>query len=188
MTETNAERALRAVRAMVAKQGIGRSLQGFDPAGQPEGVISDPNQFVGLSAGTEIIVKDIADILTRYYPGFRWAVQPCEVGGLFNLFCLDFHAKWGYRIKYVDIVNDPKRREVRKAGREILRRFRYPTDRYSKALMDAIPRNLKGEAIPDLSGMKRTRFTDQNAVELAVATGKAELVLHEGKKIIQVRS
>lgn len=187
MGMTNHERALAAVNKMVREQGIGNSLNGHDPLGEPEGVVDHPDQLQKLSASTHILVKDMADLLMRKMPGFRWAIQPSEFGKVFNIFCLDFSARWGYRIKYIDIMNDPKRRAVVKAGREILARFRYPGIAYRPALMAAIRRNSAGEAIPDVSDMKASRFTKRVEIEQALANGTAHVIGTKGNgQIIEV--
>lgn len=182
------ELAMDAVRAHVTEHGIGNSLGGYDPEGDPEGIVGDHQDLVGISAGTEIILKEMADFLTKTYPGFHWAIQPDERGGVFNLFCLDFHARYGYRIKYEQIVNDPKRYELKKAGSEILRRFRYKGRIYRPELMAEIPRNSRGEAVPDVTDMKKDRFTMRTDLELALATGKARVVgTHGSGHVIEVR-
>lgn len=182
------ELAMTAVRAHVAKHGIGNSLNGYDPEGDPEGIVNDHQDLVGISAGTEIILKEMADFLTKHYIGFRWAIQPDERGGLFNVFCLDFSGRYGYRIRYEEIVNDMKRTHLKKAGSEILRRFRYKGTTYKPELMAEVPRNTRGEAIPDVSDMKKDRFTMRTDLELALATGKARVVGTSGSgHVIEVR-
>jgi hypothetical protein len=188
VSQTNMERALAAVKEMVKTQGIGNSLNGHDPVGEPEGIVDHPGDLHALSASTHILVKDMADALTRAMPGFRWAIQPSEFGKVFNVFCLDFSARWGYRIKYVDVMNDPRRKEAVRAGRTILARFRYPGVRYTAALMAAIRRNASGEAIPDVSGMAQTRFTKRVNIEQALSDGTARVVGTKGSgQIIEVR-
>lgn len=184
MGMTNYERALAAVNKMVRDQGIGNSLNGHDPAGEPEGIVDHPDQLHHLSASTHILVKDMADLLMRKMPGFRWAIQPSEFGKVFNIFCLDFSGRWGYRIKYIDIMNDPKRKAVIRAGREILARFRYPGIAYRPSLMAAIRRNSASEAIPDVSGMKRTRFTQRVDIEQALADGTGRVIGTKDKGVI----
>lgn len=188
MSQTNMERARAAVAKMVKEQGIGNSLTGHDPAGEPEGIVNDHQQLQQLHASTHILVKDMADLLTRQMPGFRWAIQPSEFGKVFNLFCLDFSARWGYRVKYIDIMNDPKRRIVVRAGREILRRFKYPGCVYRPDRMAQIKRNIQGEAIPDVSGMHVTRFTKRVEIEQALADGTGRVVGTQGSgQIIEIR-
>lgn len=182
------ERARRAVAAMVKEQGIGNSLNGHDPNGEPEGIVDDHQSLVRLHASTHILVKDIADILTKRMPGFRWAIQPSEFGKIFNIFCLDFSGRYGYRIKYTDIMNDPKRREAVKAGREILRRFRYPGTIYKPEWMMQLKRNAQGEAIPDISDFKTDRFKLRVEIEQAIADGTGHVVGTKGSgQIIEIR-
>lgn len=188
MSQTNMERALAAVAASVKAQGIGNSLTGYDPVGEPEGIVDDPRDLRSLSAATTILVKDMADLLMRKMPGFRWAIQPSEFGKIFNLFCLDFSGRWGYRLKYTDIMYDPKRRGVIKAGREILARFGYPGTRYSQALMAGILRNASGEAIPLVDHLKASRFTQRAQIERSLADGTGHVIGTKGSgQIIEIR-
>lgn len=146
-----------------------------DPEGQAEGFISDPAKLE-VSAATFTLVKDVAAKLTQHMPGFHWAIQPSEIGGVLNVFCLDFSNRWGYRIKYEDIQDDPKRKQAIRAGREILKRFHYPGIRYDAQMMARVPRNITGEAIPDLSDQKDSRFKKRALVELALSQGKARII------------
>lgn len=188
MSQTNIERARAAVAALVKEQRIGNSLSGHDPNGEPEGIVDDHHDLRGLSAATHLLVTDMADLLTKHMPGFRWAIQPSELGKVFNIFCLDFSGRWGYRIKYIDIMNDPKRRAVIRAGRELLARFRYPGVAYRPALMAAIRRNAQGEAIPDVSDMKRSRFTERVKIEQALADGSGRVIGTKGTgQIVEIR-
>lgn len=184
-------KAVDSVLNYARKTGIGSSLRTGvrEVGGEPEGIVNNPNDLVGLSASTDILVRDMAAILTSKFPGFRWAIQPNEFGRVFNIFCLDFHAIWGYRIRYDDVQDDPKRREAVKAARTILRRFRYPGSAYKPELMAAIKRNIKGEAIPDLSDMAPTRFTRKAEIEYKLATGKARIVgTQDGRQVLEVQS
>ena len=184
-------KTLEAIDAHVRKHNIGYSLRGGayrDPNGSPEGIVTNPDQMVGLHASTEIFVKDTADLLTKHFPGFKWAIQPNEVGGVMNIFCLDFHSVWGYVVRYADIMNDPKRAVVLRAAREILRRFRYPGSTYKPELMAQIKRGRDGNAIPDVSDMKPTRFTKKAELEYKLATGEARVVSTASKgRIIAVK-
>lgn len=96
--------------------------QRLDPLAEPDGLISDPSQFVGR-APTVVLVKNIADTLERHFPGWLWAVQPDERGGVINIFSLRLSGQWGYRLKTKNIQNDPTFRFAIQAGGEILERF-----------------------------------------------------------------
>lgn len=143
-----------------------------DPNGEPEGMSANPNALE-LSAATSVLMKDIIAVLTRTYLGFRWAIQPDERGRVFNVFCLDFSARYGYVIRFADVQNDPERKEAVRAAGEILARFHYRGRRYDPVKMAEVVRRPDGEAVPDLSDNKRKKVTDKNAVERAYYGGKA---------------
>ena len=156
-------------------------------AANPEGVANSPDELVGLPASLHILCKDTADLLTRHYPGFLWAVQPDLAGLVVNIFCLNFHDTWGYTIKVIDLDMDPNRREVVRAGAELLRRFRYPGTRYSTELANAVPRGADGKAIPDLSDFAPSRRRAQSEAELAIAEGRGEIVDLNGERFLAVK-
>ncbi len=161
-----------------------------DEGASPEGVVDNPNDLL-VSASTEILVRDIIDSLLKRYPGFIWAIQPDERGGIFNIFCTNFSSKWGYTIKIADIQHDAKRVEAMRAGGEILRRFGYPADKYDLSLDRAYVRRRPGsnEAIPNLTGVKSANVKQQTQaeVELAIVEGRAEVVTRpDGTQVIQV--
>lgn len=188
MLTADEQRFLGGLRQYVKANNIGHTLKGGkrDPIGEPEGVVDHPRDLM-VSAMTAVLVKDIADVLVKNWPGFNWAVQPNEFGKVFNVFCLDFHGQWGYVIRYDDIMNDPRRRQAYKAGQELLRRFRYHGVRYDPKQIAAMPRDGQGNAIPDVSGLKASRFTKKAWLEHQIATGQAKVVLKgNGGSIIQV--
>lgn len=165
-----------------------------DEGAAPEGVVARPDQLL-ITAATRVLVKDCMDQITRRFPGFLWAIQPDERGGVINLFCRNFHATWGYTIRTRDVQDDPKRTEAIKGAMELLRRFRYPVDTarrggqvcFNAELAAAVPRDGTGMAIPDITDIadKRRKLTAE--VELALATGRAEIVVGaDGGKIVQV--
>lgn len=159
------------------KLGIGRSLRkDLDPHAEPHGLTDDPSKIYGVNASTMIIIKDCADLLSKAMPGFHWAVQPDQNGGILNIFCLNFSSRWGYRIKLEHIQQDPHRREAVRAGREILERFGYHGTRYDKDQMATILRDNRGEAIPNVSGMKQNRQTRKALIQRAILEGRAGVV------------
>lgn len=179
---------LNSLRAKVKAENIGHTLKGGkrDPVGEPEGLVERPSDLM-VSAATSVLVKDIADILVKRWPGFRWAIQPNEFGGIFNVFCLDFHSQWGYVIKYSDIMDDPRRKEAYRAGRTLLDRFGYHGERYDPQQLARLPRDRNGQVIPDTSGLKQNRFTRKAWLERQIATGHAKVVMqNDGGAIIQV--
>lgn len=174
-------------KAMAAVNAYANRNANRDPHGEPEGVVADP-RALAVRAGTEILVKDMMAILDKHFPGFRWAIQPGEFAGMVNVFNLDFSCRWGYRIRMADLVNDPNRRVVIKAGKEILARFRYPGHVFRPHLMAEIKRNPQGEAMPDTSGLKKSRFTEQARVEQAIAEGHGRLIgKHNGLDVVEIK-
>lgn len=138
------------VTELVKRAFVRRTKGGDDPHKDPEGVIERPDQYQ-VHASTEILCKDIADKLTKHYPGWSWAVQPDERGKVVNIFCWNLHDQWGYTIRAVDIMNDPRRREAVRAGGEILRRFRAKPQRLNAdALAEVMWEPGKNRAIPML--------------------------------------
>lgn len=143
-----------------------------DPNGEPEGMSSNPNALE-LSAPTAVLMKDIIRALTRTYTGFRWAIQPDERGKVFNIFCLDFSARYGYVIRFSDVQDDPARKEAVRAAGEILTRFHYRGTRYDPVRIAEVVRKPNGEAVPDLSDSLRKKVADKNAVERGYYGGKS---------------
>lgn len=180
-------KALAAVDAYVRTHRVGASLNNRDPNGEPEGYVDHPADLE-VKAGTAILVKDMMALLDKHYPGFRWAIQPSEFGGMFNVFCLDFSARWGFRIRMLEIINDPHRKLAIRAGEEILRRFGYPGNVYRPHLMAGIKRNRKGEAIPDVSDFKRTRHTTAAELDKALVEGRAQVIgQHNGLDLVELK-
>lgn len=143
-----------------------------DPNGEPEGMSSNPNALE-LSAATSVLMKDIIKRLTQTYIGFRWAIQPDERGKVFNIFCLDFSARYGFVIRFADVQDDPDRKAAVYAGGEILARFNYRGRMYDPTKMAEVVRRPNGEAVPDLSDHRSKKVKDKNAVERAYYGGRA---------------
>jgi hypothetical protein len=147
-----------------------------DIFGEAEGEVSAPE---GLeqhnTSSTVILVKDIADILTKRYPGWAWAVQPDEHGGIINIFNLHLHTSYGFTIRMDDIMDDPRRRLATVAGHTILRRFRMP-DRMNPEELLEVPRDLEGMCIPDISDFKSGKERDNAMIALKLATGEWSIV------------
>jgi hypothetical protein len=160
-----------------------------DKGGDAEGEVYHPSQLdQHYSASTVILCKDIADILVRNFPDWAWAVQPDERGGVINIFNLNCHESLGYTI-HGEILNDPsvRRREVIKAGGEILERFRMPHKMDREQLAEA-PRDARGMLIPDLHGLNMVKEKRNAEIALKLATGEWEIVeTPEGRYIRSTR-
>lgn len=157
-----------------------------DAGGDPEGVADHPDQLIGLGAALHLLTKDVADELFKHYPGFLWAVAPDQRGQVIDVFCLNFSGSWGYTIKVKDIQDDPKRTAAIAAGREILRRFRYPGTRFDRDTANNVKRGPTGEAIPDLSDMPASKHKARAELELAEAEGRLRVYEIDGKRYAEI--
>jgi hypothetical protein len=147
-----------------------------DPYGDAEGVVRRPDELDRYNhASTVILVKDIADILVKAYPGWAWAVQPDERGGVINVYNLHCHVEFAYTIRMDDIMNDARRKQAHKAGDEVLRRFRMPNRMDPEEVAEA-PRDAKGMMIPTLTDFEESRLRNNAEIALKLATGDWEIV------------
>lgn len=147
-----------------------------DPYGEAEGEVKSPDQLSKHNhSSTVILCKDIADILTKQYPDWAWAVQPQEFGQVINIYNLNLHSEYAYTIRMVDIMYDPGRRQAYKAGAEILRRFNMPRKMDRTRLAEA-PRDARGQCIPDISDFEDRKQKQNAEVAKLLATGKAQIV------------
>ena len=159
-----------------------------DPHGDAEGVVRHPAELDKHNhSSTVILCKDIADLLVRRYPGWAWAVQPQENGRIINVWNLHLSSVYGFTIRMVDVMNDPRRRLGIRAGHEILRRFKMP-DRMNPEKLQEAPRDVKGNCIPDISDFDDRKEKRRNLIALAIAEGRADVITTpEGEKILKIR-
>lgn len=147
-----------------------------DPHGEPEGVVTNPNDLdPSYHGSTVILCKDIADILVKRYPGWMWVVKPNQFGQVIDIYCLQLHNQYGYTIPIKDIMNDPRRRQATIAGHEILRRFGMP-DRMNKDRLAAAPRDMLGHCIPDISDFANKKKVREAEIAKKLATGEWSIV------------
>jgi hypothetical protein len=156
-----------------------------DPHGEPEGVITNPNQFDdSYRSSTVILCKDMADILVKRYPGWSWAIKPNAFGRMIDVYCLQLHSEYGYTIRMVDIMNDPRRRQATIAGHEILRRFGMP-DRMDIDRLKAAPRDARGQCIPDISDFADKKRVREAEIARKLATGEWSIVEADGHRYVR---
>lgn len=89
------------------------------------------------------LAKECADLLQSHYPGHLWAVSINTEGGIAVVKNMAISTIYGYVIHLVNLLNDPKRRKIIKAGGEILERAtlarKYNGD--SAKYVDGLPDN-----------------------------------------------
>jgi hypothetical protein len=157
----------------------------LDAGAEPEGVITNPNQFdTSYHGSTGILCKDIAEILVKRYGGWAWAVQPNEFGQIINIYNLHLHTEFGYTIRMVDIMHDPRRREAIKAGHEILRRFSMP-DRFNAAAVTEMPRDVHGQGIPDISDFEDKKLKRSAEIARKLDSGEWQIVEVDGQRYLK---
>lgn len=72
------------------------------------------------------LAKECADLLQSHYPGHLWAVFINTEGGIAVIKNLIVSELYGYVIHLTNLLHDPKRLSVIKAGGEILERASLP--------------------------------------------------------------
>lgn len=152
-----------------------------DPYADPEGIVTSPNDLQ-CRASTVILVKQCADLLERHYPGWLWAVQPDERGGVINIRSLRLSGLWGYILHTKNIQHDPQLKLVLKAGGEILERFgqkRGPYD-YQRWQAQKNKFGLKDFDISDKDAKIRKRRNDDDFTD-AIKSGRLKLRVEDRK-------
>lgn len=124
-----------------------------DTGGSPEGEITDPNDFVEHSS-LVVAAKEGANALNSKYPGWLWAIQINAKGRVFHLFNHALHDQWGYLLHADDLEHGNARKAFIKAGGEILERFGLPRAGMNPQRLAAVPRDLRGRAIPIIDDLR----------------------------------
>jgi len=148
----------------------------LDPNGEPEGIITKPDQFRGADASLVILVKDIAAKLEQQYPGWLWGVRPDKRGGVIHIFSLRLSGRWGWLIKTKNVQHDSQRKLAVEAGGEILERFGFKRRAYNLEEWRAAPRYMGSVAmdISDKQSKVRKRYRDDEFTQ-AVRSGRIQL-------------
>ena len=144
--------------------------------GQPEGYVRTAEQLQ-CSAATILLVKGIGDALERHYPGWAWAVQPDERGGVLNIFSLRLSGEWGYRFLLRDVQDDPTHAREIMAGGEIQVRFGVPRSGYSYEVWKLTRKDIAGLARADVTdkAAKVQRTQRDEALTNAVRNGSVRI-------------
>lgn len=140
---------------------------------------------LNCNASTVLLVKRMADLLEKHYPGWLWCVQPDERGGVINIFSMKLSMEWGYRFRTMDIQGDPKvcDPKIVAAGGEILERFRVPRGTYRFEDWKEAPKDIAGIARADITDLKKAtqRFQRDEALSNALQNGMARLMVRDQK-------
>lgn len=150
-----------------------------DPHGDPEGIVTDPKALV-LNASSVVLAKRIGDLLERKYPGWAWAIEVDERGGVTNIKSLRLSGQWGYRIKTALIQDDPQLKRVLMGAGELLERFRQRRGRYDLDRWREAPRRLGlvDFDISDKAQKVQRRYRD-DAFSKAVRSERVKLIVRD---------
>lgn len=98
-----------------------------------------------------VLAKDMAEVLHAHYPGHMWGVSVSEKTGMADIRNLYLSGNWGYRLKLADHYSASEwKKDVIRAGGEILERFKVSRGRASDA-MNTLPVDFAGRPIFDRS-------------------------------------
>jgi hypothetical protein len=163
-----------------------RPASHYDPAGEPEGEIDNPEDFQN-HASLIILAKDGMDMLQKHYPGHLWAVQINECGHVLYVFNHALHSRWGYVLRTVEVEHDPSRRCFLRAGGEILERFGMPRGRFDVHIYAALKKDVLGQCIPVLSDKETAdakKYLRKRAIDDAIAAGEV-FTDHLGRTLVR---
>lgn len=144
---------------------------------EPEGEISDPEKFDN-HASLKILAKDGMALLEKHYPGWQWAIQINEFGGMMSIFNLHLHDAWGYTMRIIEIEHDPTRSIFVKGGGELLERFKMPRGRIDYAALVNMERDIRGRGIPHLSDLEHAsakRMRRKKKIDEALRHGRVRV-------------
>ena len=148
--------------------------------GQPEGFVQRPDDLQ-CKATTVLLVKGIGDAPEKRFPGWLWAIQPNERGGVLNIRALRLSGEWGYMLLLSELQNDPTYMKAVRAAGEILERFRVPRGCYSYAQWAAAPKDIAGMAHADVTdkATKVQRTQRDLALTNAVQNGSVRITYED---------
>lgn len=175
------------------KTFIERDPAKHDPAGEPEGVIQDPNNFhPGYHGSTIIIVKEIGTFLKKTYPGWGWVVQVNEFGHMIYITNQHLHPLMGSRIRMEDVMYDHDRsvRIIKKEVGELLERFgmlQMGLRGENLARLAHAPRDAAGNCIPEISDLPDKKAATQAEIARKIAKGEIQVYEINGQKFARIK-
>lgn len=101
-----------------------------------------------IPANDLILAKEMADTLHRHYPGHMWAVNVQGEQGVADIRNMALSGEYGYRLRLVTNYSMSEFLErVKRAGGEILERYRLPRGRADFDQLMNLPRGRLGAII-----------------------------------------
>jgi len=114
-----------------------------------QGLLTDLTE--GPTAYELGLSKQMADTLTKHFPGYLWGVQVRARQGIADIRNLSLAGNWGYRLKLNDhYTASDWDRQCMLAGGEILERFKASRRRADEEAIAHMPTDFAGRHRPDL--------------------------------------
>lgn len=108
-------------------------------------LLSDSPQ---IAANDMVMAKEMADALHTAYPGHLWAVTCDGKSGMADVRNLFLSGQWGFRLKLHAIYSGSEfKREVIRAGGELLERFKLSRRGFRPDEYSALPVDFAGRLI-----------------------------------------
>lgn len=188
------ERALKDPKTAISGTTvIDRPAGVYDEGAEPEGIITNPNDFhAGYHGSSILLVKEIGIYLDKHYPGWAWGVQLNEFGHMINITNGHLHPTYGSRIRMEDIMYSPVRlqRIVAKEAGEILERFgmqRHGLTGNNLTLLVEAPRDAAGNCIPDISDLPDKKAATQADTARKIAKGDIKIFEVNGQTMVRIK-
>jgi hypothetical protein len=101
---------------------------------------------IDTNANDMIMAKEIADALNAHYPKHLWAVNVDGKNGVATIKNLLLSGQWGYLLKLTNMFSASDfRKDVLRAGGEILERYRVNRGRLDEAQYATLSTNFAGD-------------------------------------------
>ncbi len=111
-------------------------------------LLSDSPQ---IAANDMVMAKEMADALHTAYPGHLWAVTCDGKSGMADVRNLFLSGQWGFRLHLKAIYSGSEfKREVLRAGGELLERYRLSRGRFMEAEYHNLATDFAGRLKADL--------------------------------------
>ena len=136
------------------------------------------------------LAKRAMAMLEKHYPDWKWAIIADHNNLMLSVISERFGPEWGYKLRVLDIQNDPTDNWALRAGSEILKRFgmelkgwRPQADKWA-----SMPKLMDGSRIPDLGDTEDRRLKSQMELSERLVNGDISLfTAPDGKQYLGVR-
>lgn len=155
-----------------------------------QGLIFTPDE-IDAGANLQLLVKRGAAVLQRHYPDWGWIVIPDEENLIIDITSRKLNIEFGYRLKVLNIGDDPNDSWAMIAGANVLERFgMHPGPfRPQEERWRCIPKDHRGARIPDMSDSNDSKIKRQLEMSAKIAkSGGFKIITNPqtGSKILQV--